>query len=215
MQIFIKKNYHTWRLLLFIILSVLLNGCTGAPKLGQSGFLRDYSQLEPDPAFGSALRYANPSKKLQQYRMFIIDPVMIHFAPHAEGAAIDPTELKKLTDYFRDEAVKALSKKYQVVNSAGPGVLRIRAAITDIKKTNVAFNIEPRLKALGLGLGGASMEAEALDSVSGERIIAVVDSQSGGRFMGYTAGLTKFGHAKQVMKGWIKRFIKTLDEAHG
>ncbi len=52
------------------------------------------------------------------------------------------------------------------------------AAITEIKKTKVVFNIEPRMKMLGLGLSGASMEAEAVDSVTSERILAVVDSQS-------------------------------------
>ncbi len=90
------------------VLCGLFNACSGAPELGQSGFLRDYSQLKPDPAFDGALRYEHPSKKLGQYRKFIIDPVMIHFAPHAEGAAIDPTELKQLADYFRDVRSAAL-----------------------------------------------------------------------------------------------------------
>ncbi len=89
-----------------------------------------------------------------------------------------------------------------------------RGRTTDIKKTKVAFNIEPRMKMLGLGLSGASMEAEAVDSVTSERIIAVVDSQSGSR-LSYSAGLSTYGHAKQVMRGWIEQFIIRLDEAHG
>jgi hypothetical protein len=41
-----------------------------------------------------------------------------------------------------------------------------------------------------------------------------VDSQSGGR-LGITAGLKKYGHAQQVMDGWVERFVKRLDKAHG
>ncbi len=93
-------------------------------------------------------------------------------------------------------------------------MLRIRIAITDIKKTTAVANIHPAMKMSGIGLGGASMEAEAVDSVSGERVGAIVDSQSGGR-LGITAGLKKYGHAQQVMDGWVERFVKRLDKAHG
>jgi hypothetical protein len=58
------------------------------------------------------------------------------------------------------------------------------------------------------------MEAEAVDSVSGERVAAVVDAQSGGR-VAVAAGLKTYGHAQQVMDGWIERFIERLDKAHG
>ena len=40
-----------------LILCGLLAACTGPPEIGQSGFLADYSQLKPDPAFEGAMRY--------------------------------------------------------------------------------------------------------------------------------------------------------------
>lgn len=59
------------------------------------------------------------------------------------------------------------------------------------------------MKMTGAGLGGAAMEAEAVDLLSKERLAALVDSQSGSR-LGFTAGLTSLGHAKEVMDGWAK-----------
>jgi len=188
-------------------------GCA-TQQAAKSGFLGDYSQLKPDPAFDGARRYQNPAKPLKQYRKFMLDPVVVHFAPNAEGTAINPDELKKLADYFHNRAVEELSKRYQVVQKPGPGVLRVRAAITDIEKTTPIMNIHPAMKISGIGLGGASMEAEAIDSQTRERVIAVVDSRQGSR-ASIGAGLQTFGHAKQVMDFWIERFIMQLDKAHG
>ena len=201
-----------WVAVCSLMIAGLLVGCTGRPKVTHSGFLRDYSQLKLEE--DGAKRYLNPSKNLRQYKKFIIDPVVVNFAPNAKGTAIDPAKLKELSDYFRNQLVKGLSKRYRVVRSSGPGVLRIRVAITDIKKTTAVANIHPGMKMSGVGLGGAAMEAEAVDSVSGERVAAIVDSQSGGR-LGITAGLKKYGHAQQVMDGWVERFVKRLDKAHG
>lgn len=188
-------------------------GCE-SQKTAQSGFLRDYGRLKPNPAMDGALQYQNPRIRLDQYKKFMIDPIVVHFAPNAEGTAMDPAKLTELTSFFREEAVKALSEQYQVVEQPGPGVLRIRAAITDIQKTQPLMNIHPATKLSGVGLGGASMEAEALDAQTNERVLAVVDSRQGDR-MAIAAGLDEVGHAKQVMKFWIDRFVKRLDEAHG
>jgi hypothetical protein len=156
------------------------------------------------------MAYRAPS--LYSYRKFLIDPVVVHFAPKAKGSAIDPAGLKELTDYFNDNAIKELSKNYQVVGKPGPGVLRIRVAITQISETIPILNIHPGTKLTGAGLGGASMEAEAIDTISGKRVAAVTETETGNR-LSIVAGLSQLGHAKQVIDGWIERFVKRLDEA--
>lgn len=196
-----------------VVSSSLLAGCQ-AQKAAHSGFLGDYSQLRPSPEVEDASYYQDPSKSLKDYDKFMIDPILVHFAPNAKGTALDPAKLKKLTDYAYDEATKALSQRYAVVNAPGPGVLRLRAALTDIKRTVPAMNIHPATKLSGIGLGGASMEVEALDSQTGERVFAVVDTRQGNR-LSIGAGLTELGHAKQVIKHWIERFVNRIDKAHG
>ncbi len=198
---------------LAIIFLGFVAGCA-TQQAAKSGFLSDYSQLKPDAAFDGARRYQNPAKPLKQYQKFMVDPVVVHFAPNAKGTAINPGEIKNLADYFHNKAVEELSKRYQVVQEPGPGVLRVRAAITGIEKTTPILNIHPAMKMLGIGLGDASMEAEAIDSQIRERVIAVVDSRQGSRAL-IGAGLQAFGHAKQVMDFWVERFIKQLDKAHG
>ena len=202
-----------WLTALAVTACGLLAGCQ-SQEAAFSGFLDDYSMLKPSPIVEDALYYQDPNMSLADYDKFIIDPIIVHFAPNAKGTAVDPAKLKKLTDFAHDEMVKALSQHYKAVDTPGPGVLRIRGALTDIKKTIPALNIHPATKLSGVGLGGASMEAEALDSQTGARVIAIVDTREGSR-LGIGAGLSETGHAKQVIKHWIDRFVKRLDEAHG
>ncbi|MBN1491495.1 MAG: DUF3313 domain-containing protein [Phycisphaerae bacterium] len=193
--------------------AVWLSGCTSSgPEF--SGFLGDYTQIKPRPDMEAAFGYINPARSLAEYDKFLLDEVRVHFAPGAEGVAIDPDKLKELTDYFEKEARKRISKGYDVVGQPGPGVLRLRVAITDVKQTTAWLNIHPATKLAGAGLGSASLEAEGVDSQTGERVFAAVDKRPGNR-LSVKEGFEEFGHAKQVMVLMIDRFIKRLDEAHG
>ena len=183
-------------------------------KAGHTGFLKNYAQLKPDPKVDGALRYVNPKRNLKQYDRFLIDPIAVYFAPAAKGAGIDPAKLKELTDSFRSELEKALTKNYKVVSAPGKGVMRLRIAITDVDESEPLLNIHPFMKLTGAGLGGASMEGEGIDSLTGERIGAIVETRSGDR-MSLGSGLSRMGHAKQVMRYWVERFLKNLNKAHG
>ena len=181
-----------------------------------SGFLGDYSKLKGSRELKGAMSYENPSKKLGHYDKFIIDLVVVHFAPNAKGIGVDPIKVQQVADYFHRELWLALSMRYEVVNTPGPGVLRLRMAITDIKTTVPLMNIHPATKLLGLGLGGASMEWEAVDSQTGERVLAVVDVRRGA-FNPFPsgAGFDEVGHAKEVMRYWVKRFVGRVDKVQG
>ncbi len=181
-----------------------------------SGFLGDYSKLKRSRQLKGAMSYENPSKSLGQYNKFMIDRVVVHFAPNAKGIGIDPFKVQQVADYAHRELWQALSIRYQVVNTPGPGVLRLRVALTDIKTNVRLMNIHPGTKLLGFGLGGASMEGEAVDSQTGERVLAVVDSRKGGiNPLPSRAAIDTVAHAKEVMKYWVKRFVGRVDKAHG
>ncbi len=157
-----------------ILCGLLFVGCQS--KTAHSGFLGDYSELRESSEYKGTSVYKNPNLTLADYDKFLIDPILVHFAANAKGTAMDPAKVKKVTDYAAEQLREALSKRYQVVSAPGPGVLRLRIALTDIKKTIPAMNILPQTKLSGVGVGGASMEAEAVDSQSGERVLAVVAS---------------------------------------
>ncbi|MHC4749809.1 MAG: DUF3313 domain-containing protein [Planctomycetota bacterium] len=185
-------------------------GC-GSKNLETVGFLSDYSRLEAESE--TTLRYINQRNKLGYYSKFIIDPVDVHFHSGAKGTDTSSKELAELRQYMYTAIHNALLKRYSVVRQPGPGVARLRIAITDIKKSSPAMNVIPQTKLAGVGLGGASMEGELIDSRTGEQIAAVVQTQKGKRLS--LEGLSKWGDAKAVIDDWAKSFVKHLDEAHG
>jgi hypothetical protein len=146
------------------------------------------------------------------YSKFILDPVAVHFHDKSKAHEIEQDDLDKLRQYMYWAIRDKLHGKYALVSQAGPGVVRIRVALTDLKKSNPVLNTLPQTKLMGTGLGGASMEAELIDSVTGRQIAAIVETQKGKKLS--MAGMTKWGDAKSVMDMWANRFSVRLEEIH-
>lgn len=194
-------------------------------KVEFSGFLGDYDQLQTagkgvDFLWG----YTKRLGILRDYDRAIVDPVLVSFDTDTRGAAVDPEKLAELTTFFRQRLIEELSaeRTIEVVDEPGPGVMRLRVAITDIEVAKKGANIGTKAAgmALGVGLfvpsvdvGGATMECEVLDSVSGERLVAVVDRESGRRMMN-VASMKSMGDAKNAMKAWAKEFRKNVRRVH-
>jgi hypothetical protein len=184
-------------------------GCT-AQRAEKTGFLSDYSKLEArsDVSF----RYLAPGNRLGNYSKFIIDPVITHFHTRSK-AKLKEEDLRDLRNYMHDALVNAIEDRYKIVYHPGPGVARLRAALTDLKKSSIVQNVLPIGEGGGSGLGGASWEAELLDSQTGEQIGALVESQLGRRLS--LDGYSTWGDAKAIMDRWAKHFRRLLDNAHG
>lgn len=196
------------------LLVALMAGCA-ATRAPASGFLGDYSNFQPDPQDKSMLFYEKPGVDWARYTRLMIDPVVIYYNPEAKYRQIQPDELKKLTDCFRDTVIDEVQSSYPVVNEPSSDVLRIRAAITDLDPANPAVNV---LSVAGMGIpvdmGGASIEAEFLDSLSNERLAALIDRKIGNPIdIRIHKGFTKWGYAEDAFKAWAKELHKELDAA--
>jgi len=77
----------------------------------------------------------------------------------------------------------------------------------------VHLNLTIYTKITGAGLGGAAMEGELVDSMTGEQLAAVSQWGSGSRIL--RAGFSHTGDAKILMDRWAKALRKMIDEAHG
>ncbi len=194
-------------MLLAIGIMVIQCGC-GSKDMARTGFLSDYSQLQKES--DSSLRYVN-ERALTRYSSFIVDPVKVRFYSGAKSKGkLTQQQISDLTNYMQTkiiEAVKGAGKR--VAYQPASGVARIRVALTDIEKTN-AINILPQASLLGAGIGGASMEAEVVDAMTGEQIGAVVESKQGSRIP--FSNLGDWTAAKKVMDSWAERFQKRLAE---
>ena len=192
-------------------LSVMVAGCVPVKDPGRTGFLSDYSKLEEIAK--NHLVY--DSGNLGDYSKFIIEPVALVYRQAKEKQVFTDEELEDLQTHFATKVREALTEDdgYQVVEANAPGTARLRIGITDVDDTIGVLNLSIYTKITGAGLGGAAMEGEMVDSVTGVQIVAVIRWGSGSRIG--RAGFTHTGDAKIVINRWVKDLRERIDEVHG
>jgi hypothetical protein len=218
---------------------------SSAPMFGDyqaKGFLTDYSKLATTPDAGGAYRYRDPEADGSKYNKLLVDRIKVWFKEDSEYKGIDPDELKMLTDYFYEAIEKAVGDAYPMVAEAGPDVLRLRIALTDVvpnkPEASVTSLIVPFLWVGEAGAGAATKEAgatpftgettielEALDSVSSQQIAAYIETEVGKKYQwtkgisegvsSYVKAYSKWDYTKKAMDHWAQLIRQRLDEAHG
>jgi hypothetical protein len=188
------------------IVLVVLAGCSGSRH---SGFLGDYSDLEPDNRFDGALTYVDTEIPYGSYTQVVIEPVVLHIAPESDGISLDAEQLVELARYTDELMYAGLSRHYRIVTSRRAGAFVMRVAITDLKGYAPSWEATSRSTS-GFGVAGAAMEAEAIDAVTGKRLSALVnnapdDQQS-------HEGPTDLEDAKEMVRHWVGDLMTQFDE---
>jgi Protein of unknown function (DUF3313) len=170
----------------------VLTVATAATVPPQSGFLDTYPTLQPDTKHPGSFIYIAPGGSLKGFTKVQIDPILVWYSKDSTYQGIDPNELSAVTENLRKALIKHLEPKYPVVDTAGPNVLRLRLAVTNVtaekKKrgilgyTPVGFVITTAKNAAtagpNLNISSATLEAELLDS-SGKQLAVVIDPLEG------------------------------------
>lgn len=113
---------------------------TDSARLTKSGFLSDYARLRPTP-WGEGIQcWREASLDAKRYDKVMISRMVVTLKSGSQQG-VDPSDLKTLTDYFHDSLVKALKPQMPVVDQAGPGVLVMRIALTDLVPTGVGESL--------------------------------------------------------------------------
>ncbi|MDR4506645.1 MAG: DUF3313 domain-containing protein [Candidatus Brocadiaceae bacterium] len=179
-----------------------------------SGFLGDYSSLKPSSRTKGAYVYFHPDLEIKNYTQFIVDPVMIQPHPEAENRIVHQDEIRELAEYFHQEIITALEDQYPIVETPGNGILVIKTAITDVAPDLPYVTVNPETATAVQDLGGASMEAAFIDSMSGEIVAAVMDSRIAPQNK-LSVSRTRWGNTKQVLSQWAQLLRLRMDEFHG
>jgi len=188
-----------------------------------SGFLGDnYGLLQPGPKDGAKMLYLKPGVDFSKYQGFMIDSVVFFFADDSEYKGIDPTEMKELADDFHMAIIDALTKAgYMIMGDPGPGMARLKFAITNVKHSRPGLSAVTSIVPVGLavstvkkgatggwtGSGATSAEFMGLDSVTNDIIALAVDD----RKASFGERFSEWGSAKDAFKFWAGRLVQFLD----
>ncbi len=189
-----------------------------------SGFLSDYSALEKGGKGQAQLRYVNPATDFSQYDKIQIDTIAIIAVEGSSLSGMDIHQATLMAAHFRDALVEELGKDYEIVDTPGPGTMRLRAALTEARGSKVVLDTlttvipQTRLLATGAQLaadnsattGKARAEAELLDSLTGERLVAAVDERYGTKAL--RGSVKKWSDVKSAFSLWAERMRLRLGE---
>jgi hypothetical protein len=171
-----------------------------------SGFLADYSKLQPVTGSSSAKSWRDPAANFASYDKILLERIRVSLKADNAEETVDPTQLKALVDYFHEALVRELSDAYPIVSEPGPGVLRVRIAITNLVPTKPEMSVialvvpYATIADLASGVadgheagspayvGSTGIEAEFLDSQTSRVIGEYVDDQIGRKYVVDTSG---------------------------
>jgi hypothetical protein len=216
-----------------LIGALLLSGCASTYQkrsVTGSGFLKDYTQLKDRGGDTAMLSYIDPKADFKSYTKIMLDPVCAYVTgKDSPMAKLSKENQQKLVNYFDAALRESLKTDFELVNFGGPGVLRVRVAVTEAKGSKVVLDTVSSVVPIGLALsavkaiatgkhlsvGDVGAECEGLDSVTGKRVFAAVDARVGRKF---TFKFDKFGKwhtAEDAFDFWARQLHDRLVEKRG
>jgi hypothetical protein len=188
-------------------------GCAGQ-QIKTSGFLEKYPKFNEGPKGGADFVYMKEGVFFGAYDKIMMDHVVFYFLDDSKYKGIHPDELKELGDAFHRAMIEALRDRYPFVDTPGPGVLRVRFAITDVTASKPALNTITAIVPVGLAVSAVKKGVTGTHTAVGSGLAAVIDTKSAEKYK-IEKGMSKWGHAKDAFRFWAKRFRSWLDAQHG
>ncbi|MEO8753822.1 MAG: DUF3313 domain-containing protein [Casimicrobiaceae bacterium] len=194
-----------------------------ASNVPRVGFLTDYAKLQPMPGGGGMLCWRGANVDWQRYDKVLIERIQVYLDRNGNQNPVDPSDLKVMLDYFHAAVVKDLQPGVQVVNAAGPGVLRVRFALTSLTPTNAVATLAGTavpygfVAEIGSGaatgrpagstpyLGQTGMEVQFRDGASGTVVGECADTEIGRK---YAADLNK--NASNAADTWVNGYLSSF-----
>ena len=212
---------------IFLFVVLCFAGCASseqASKVDTTGFLRDYSILHPGGEGEPLLYYRNPTANWMDYDKVMVDPVTIWRGEDSKLGNIPPRDLQRLSRLLKVKTIEAVrAEGLAVVKEPGPGVMRIRVALTEAEQASRAMHAMtsvvplPSVSKMATGtrafVGVAGIEGEVSDSVTGEVLMAGVDRRGGGRELSDVRN--PWSHVEKAFQYWSDRFRQRLCEERG
>ena len=175
---------------------------------------------------GMATVYARPGETLTAYKRVMLDPVEIAFdkkwmSQHPGVSADDRERIRQgLAEEFRSVFREELQEKggYEVVETAAPDVLRVRAAIIDLYIEAPDAANKTRTGTYAVSVGRMTLIAELLDAESGAILARVADRQAATAsgvpgVVYWTTSTTNRTEARRILRTWASRLRVALDSA--
>jgi hypothetical protein len=210
-----NKTYRCQAGIFLAVAVVLLAGCMRTEKVRKvetTGFLneKDYTLMRRTRSEIAQLLYFDPDIDYKAYDKMLIEPVTVWRSPESNIEDLPEVELEELGRYLHAALVEALGRDYKIVQSPEEGTIRVRVAITEASKSNVALDIITSVLPPGIGVnvakrmstgthafvGKAVIEADFRDATTGDLLAAGLAARQGGKTLLDSSKVSSWGDVK-------------------
>lgn len=176
-----------------VSVAFFIAGCASTTEPKESGFLKNYSNLQKQdaPGGGSRLLYVNPAFTPGKYAAVWLAPVEFYPAPQPTDE-VSMSTLEEIRQYTDQSLRQKIGQQVRLVDQAGPGVAHIRVAITAVGSETQALKAYQYIpiafvvtSAVAAAEGGrpkdasVAIESQVTDSVTSELLFASVRGGTG------------------------------------
>ena len=216
------------KLLATALTVIALAGCAQrapAPRpLRTSGFLDDYTVLREGGPGEVRHVYRNPDANWARYSKVLLEPVTLWRSGRKSLEPVPKEDMLRLVEDFQGAVRARLGRDFRFVERPGPGVLRVRLAITDADASDPVLDVLSAPRGTGrphpAGAGpldaetrrfleSAVIEGEIRDAKSNVLLAAGVESRRPG-----ASPFRTWAEVDQAFAFWADR-LSTRLEASG
>ena len=200
---------------------LLLAGCATS-KQPNVVFLGSGIELQSVPGSPSMRAWSSRPGILGDYHAFLFEPVVVFLGKAPTDNQASPDELKRLSEHLRIAFKEELAHGgYTIVEEPGEGVLRVRAALTELMPVDPAKNVAAKVvgAVLPLGvflptvdIGHAAIEVDMRDCRTGARVAAFADRKAGRAYFNGLRPYRRWGDVEAAFRDWAREFRERLDQ---
>lgn len=214
---------------LTLLVSALAPSSAFAAKPSDLDEAMSHDGLRKVTVKGIQFAYARPGATLADYNRVQIEPVQVafhkHWDPTRTGSRIKLGQEERenirsgVATAVQESFVKELRdrSRYQVVDEAGPDVLRVKVAIVDLYVNAPDTESVGMSRTYTVSAGQMTLFAELFDSESGQLLARVIDKREGRDNQMYqlSSSVVKRGELQDIASAWARILRSALDNAHG
>jgi hypothetical protein len=204
-----------------VLAFLFLAGCATSPAPNLV-FLGSGIVLQSVPGHPSTRSWSSRPGALADYHSFLFDPVVVSLGKAAPSYETSAAEVKSLSDHLRTAFTDELTRGgYTVVDKPGDGVLRVRAALTELVPVHPVLNLGAKAIGSFIGVGGlllpaidigqAAIEVDLRDSNTNARVAAFADRKTGRKYFGGLNTYRRWGDVESAFHAWAREFRGRLD----
>jgi hypothetical protein len=185
--------------------------------------------LQPVEVKGLDQAFSKPDVSLAAYTKVKLDPVEVSFAkgwdPEKTGTRfkLTPQEREDIAAGVARNVSEAFAKTlqarstYQLTDTAGPDVLRVKARIIDLIVNAPDVMAPGRTRTYTMSTGSMTLVAELYDSQSNEVLARVADHRESrfNEMWRLTNSVVNDAEVRDVAARWGRILRDALDKAHG